>query len=381
VSLKTLLWQAQASLRAAPARVLVLALGLSLVAGLPLSLRSGVGLLEAQVRARAASTPLVLGAPGGTAELVLSTLYFRGGRVEGLPLSARTPLLARGDVAVVAVEIGAQAQGLPVVGVDVDYFAARGLRLLGGRLPAVTGEVVLGAAAAERLGLGTGEQVRSDPPESADFTGPTSVLLDVSGVLAPTGSPDDGVLFTDLSTAWLLAGELHAHAPATTDEQLSTGEASAAVFLFEELDDAARARVHGHGAALPVSGLLLFPDDARAHDQVLAELSMDPAVQVARPSVEVQRVMDIVLRVEDGLVGLFALVGLAMVGLLAVIVGLDWRLRAEERVLLDRLGAPRWWMVALVAVELALIGVIAALLAVAQVGGARLLLARLLVGG
>ena len=383
--MNALLRHALAALRAAPGRALLVGLGLALSLGLPALVLLGVQDLARAVRARAEAVPLVVGAPGGEADLVLGSLYWRGRPARELDLSSRVELLARPDVEVLPLVLGASAQGRPVVGVDAAWFDGRGPALARGRRPGVLGEVVVGAALARELALAPGEELVSDPPERADFVGPTSVVLDVVGVLAETGGPDDGAVFCDLSTAWLLRGELHGHAEVQASEALpgepgqgagsgggaggtqgteGTGgepavtEASAAVFLYERLSPEARRQVHGHGQrdALPVSALLLFPADQRAHDQVLAELVLDPERQVVRPVEVVDRVLGVVVAVQEGIVGMLVLVGLGCLGLLGVVLRLDWRLRAEERALVAALGGPRWWVPAQLALELLLVG-------------------------
>lgn len=384
-----LLRHALAALRAAPGRALVVGLGLALSLGLPALVLLGVQDLAAAVRARAAAVPLVVGAPGGEADLVLGSLYYRGQPARELSLGSRVDLLDRPDVDVLPLVLGAAAQGRPVVGVDTGWFDLAGPALARGRRPGVLGEVVLGAALAAELGMGPGEELVSDPPERADFVGPTSVVLEVVGVLAETGGPDDGAVFTDLSTAWLLRGELHGHAEVQAEDALpevdgeaGVTEASAAVFLFERLSPEARRAVHGHGDgdSLPVSALLLFPADQRAHDQVLAELLLDPERQVVRPVAVVDRVLGVVLAVREGVVGLMGLVGLGCLGLLGVVLRLDWRLRAEERALVATLGGPRWWVPAQLVLELLVVGAGATAAAWGLVALGRQVILGLLVG-
>ena len=51
----------------------------------------------------------------------------------------------------------------PIVGTTPEYYGFRGLELAQGRLPAILGEAVLGAAAARALDVGGGEYVISSP--------------------------------------------------------------------------------------------------------------------------------------------------------------------------------------------------------------------------
>jgi|GEM_PF-484050 len=79
---------------------------------------------------------------------------------------------------------------IAVVGVDwAQEHALKGFWNVIGRFPHGPGEVVLGHAAALRLGIGPGGTLRLGDRE-----------LPVTGVLDATGSDDDGVAFTDIAT-------------------------------------------------------------------------------------------------------------------------------------------------------------------------------------
>ena len=91
------------------------------------------------------------------------------------------------------------------------YKALRGLSVAEGRLPAMLGECVLGARAAERLAVSTGDHVVSSPESVFDLAGVYPLKLEVVGVLAPSHGPDDQAVFVDLKTAWVAEGKGHGH--------------------------------------------------------------------------------------------------------------------------------------------------------------------------
>ena len=115
----------------------------------------------------------------------------------------------------------------PIVGTTLEYFDFRGLRVEVGRHMAVLGECVVGAEAARTLGLAPGDSVVSSPESAFDLGGVYPLELKVVGVLAPAFSPDDGAVFVDIKTAWVIEGIGHGH------QDLAKVEAEAAVLARE----------------------------------------------------------------------------------------------------------------------------------------------------
>jgi len=67
-------------------RTLVLVFCIGLILFLPIGLERLITESEEQMLLRAAATPLVVGANGGSTELVINTLYFQQDRVEHIEL-------------------------------------------------------------------------------------------------------------------------------------------------------------------------------------------------------------------------------------------------------------------------------------------------------
>ena len=51
----------------------------------------------------------------------------------------------------------------------------------------------------------------SDPENVFDLAGSYPIIMHVRGVLAPTGTADDGAVFVDIKTEWLIMGIMHGH--------------------------------------------------------------------------------------------------------------------------------------------------------------------------
>ena len=158
----------------------------------------------------------------------------------------------------------------------------------------------------------------------------------------------------------------------STDEGAENLEATAAIFLATEITDETRATFHLHGddGELPVTAILVWPADDRAHDQLLGDWALEQTQRAVRPVEVVRTVLGIVLRVRDGLIAWFGLVALSTVAFVVLVLSLSLRLRASELALIRRIGAARGTVTLLVGVEVALIALAAVVLAAAAtVGG------------
>jgi putative ABC transport system permease protein len=345
----------------------VLVAGLAVALGLPAFTWSAAAVLEAEMLARATATPLLIGYKGNEFDLTLAALSFRGEVRD--PIPAGTAKRVAGYGLAVPLIVGHTVSGAPLVGTAPEYFDARGLRLAIGRRPALLGEVVAGAEVARRFRLSPGDQLRSDLANLYNLAGSYPLVLTVTGIFEPASSADDLAFFADTKTIWTIDGRLHGHEPVTStsaqggdDENL---EASAAIFLVQEITDRNRGTFHLHGDpdAMPVSAVLLFPRDARARDQVLGDLALHPTEQAVEPELVVREILDIVLRVRDALAVFFGVIALTTLAFVALILMLSLRLRAAELSLVVRIGAARGTVAAMVGVELGLVLLLATLVA------------------
>lgn len=361
------LYLAASALRAVPGRTAAIVLAVATTLALPALLWPGVALVERAVMARAESTPIVVGRPGDPMDLTLSALYFTGGVREPLRYGDLEELREeQGTGRMAPLALGHTSSGSPIVGTSLDYFEARGLRVARGRVPALLGEVVAGAGVAEELGLRPGNQLRPDQSNLYNLSGSYPVLLEVVGLLHPTGGPDDEALFTGVHSAWLLSGALHGHGRIDEEDTLRREgehiEATAALMMFTRLDAESRPTMHLHGEVeeQPISAVLVWPEDDRAHDQLLGRLALDSRMQAVRPDQVVREVLDIVLAVRDALALALGLTVAAAAVLLAIVLSLSLQLRARELALMRRLGAGRARVVAIAGAELLLVWLAAA---------------------
>ena len=112
-----------------------------------------------KLRARAVSTPLLLGNKGSATELCLGSLYFREPNIEPIPYSSLEDLRQQGLARAIPLQLEYRVKQQPIVGTTQDYFSFRKLSFEQGRPMAILGECVLGSKAAQALNAEVGSSV------------------------------------------------------------------------------------------------------------------------------------------------------------------------------------------------------------------------------
>ncbi len=330
----------------------ILVISIALIVFLPIGLRVLVDQSARELTARADLTPLVVGARGSALELVLASLYFEPEPPE--PISQREFERVRrtGLVEAVPLHLGFETRGRPIVGTTLDYFALRGLRVATGRAMAVLGECVVGARAAREFGVAPGDTLVSSPQTVFQLAGVYPLKMKVVGVLAPNHSADDGAVFVDVKTAWVIGGLGHGHrdlAEPGADADVAAREGSritakASVVEYNEITPENLASFHFHGDVgdLPLSAVLAFPPDERARALLLGRYQApDEAVQVVRSTAVMDELLETVLTVESYAVAAIGVVGAATLATAALVFLLSIRLRRREIETLHKIGASR----------------------------------------
>ncbi len=376
IPLRHALYLARRSLSANAGRTIVLVIGLAVALFLPAFTATLGQLAQGRLLSRAEATPILVGHAGNEFDLVMSSLFFRGGVRDTVPFAEAETLQAKRYGVVVPLFVRYTAGGAPVVGTSVEYFDARHLTLAKGRRFATLGEAVVGASVARAANLGPGDAIRTDATNLYDLSGAYPLLLRVAGVLAPTGGPDDDAILVDVKTTWAVEGLLHGHAPVTkkdsvvaTDENM---EASLSIFMFTEITPESLPTFHLHGTSAdwPLTGVLIFPKDDRARDQALGDLAVDTVNQGVRPVAVVRAILDVVLRVQELLAVGGVLVVVSTLAFVGLVLSLSVRLRRDEITLLRRMGAGRGTIAVILGTELGVIALASALLAFGGNGAA-----------
>ncbi len=293
---------------AALLNALLLALGVATVVVLLL--------FAAQMRDRLArdarGIELVVGAKGSPLQLVLSAVYHADIPTGNIKLADAEPLFAHPQVRqAIPLALGDSVQGLRIVGTDHRYPAHYGAPLTDGRLWDAPFEVTLGAAAADRMQLGLGDQF-----ESVHGFAPGGLGHDeeysVVGILAPTGTVLDRLVLTSVESVW----EAHAEHGAAQAEGVD--EITAILLSFKS----------------PIAALTL----PRAINQTTPMMAASPAFETAR----LFALMGVGLDVLYGFGGL--LIVSAGLGVL-VALGNALERRRADLAILRCLGAPPRWIV------------------------------------
>ncbi|QFT59330.1 hypothetical protein FIU94_10895 [Sulfitobacter sp. THAF37] len=352
------LFLAFAHLRWTWARSLVLVVVGALILSVPLITQILLRGSEDALTRRAEATPLVLGARGSQLDLVMNAVYFSQDRAPPVTRAAEDAVWDSGLALPIPLHTAFQSNGARIVGTSLDYFDFRGVSIHQGRQIALLGEAVLGAEVARRLSLGPGDTLVSAPENLFDLDGVYPLELQITGVLAPTGTPDDEAIFTDVKTAWVIAGIGHGHDDVVTADEEGNVTANAAITEFQRITPENIDSFHFHGAArdYPLSAVVVVPNDTRS-GTILRGRYLDPEnpVQMTVPAEVITGLVDRIFRIAALLDAVTLVIGVAAFGAIGLALYLAWTLRAPEMQTARRLGAGRFVIGQLAVAEIALL--------------------------
>jgi putative ABC transport system permease protein len=342
-------------------RSALIVVSIAVAAFIPVATSIIASSLESALLRRADSTSLVIGGLGGRIDLVLAALYFRPARIRPVTMGDWKRLDADFPGRLLPVNVQHTAGGVPVVATPLDYLETRHAALATGRLPTLVGQAVIGARAAARLGTVAGSFVHSDQVASLDIAAPASIRLRITGVFAATGTPDDDAIFTDLKTAWVLAGLAHGHADAATaiPSPLLLDRTGDRVVVSETLVEdneitaanAASLHLHADETTLPLTAVLGLSLDDRERTLLRSRINAAGRLQAVEPGEVVREIMGHVARFTRA-ANVIALAVTALTGLLVgMILAMSAKARSRELLTLERLGASRGQVAMLLTVE------------------------------
>jgi putative ABC transport system permease protein len=363
--MRSVLFLALRYLRFNKIKTAIMVFSIAVAVFLPLAVNLLVRDYQRDLLARANATPLVAGAPGSRLDLVLHALYFRGKPARDLTMGDVAAINGSGLALGIPILEKHSARGFPIVGTSLEYFDFRGLRVARGGGLARVGDCVIGAAVAEKLGLKPGDKLMSDPENVFDLAGSYPINLHVKGILAPAGTADDGAIFADYKTEWIILGIMHGHQDVTAmdpnmllERDATHVAASAAVLPFQEITDDNVTLFHTHGdeSEFPVSAIIVVPHDTKSAT-ILRGRYEDPkaAVQLLAPTQVISETLDLVFRVKRFFDAQALLVGGAMALLLALVVLLSLRLRRGEMETMFKIGCARWMAAGMQAAEIVIV--------------------------
>lgn len=359
----------------------VLVLAIALIIAMPLATRLVLDASERVLTTRADATPLLVGAKGSALDVLMTALYFTDDRPQPLSMAASERVWDSGWAISIPVYVRFSVNGLPIVGTSLDYFDLRGLEIAEGRGLTVLGEAVIGARAAEHLGVGAGGHIISDPVNLFDLAGSYPLRMPVVGVLAPSGSADDDAVFVDVKTSWVIQGIGHGHNDLADDMELVLDDVdgelviSEALPLFNEITSESLSSYHFHGDPndYPISAVIAVPPDRKAAT-ILRGRYVHPMLdeQIIVPSDVVKELLETVFRIGKILDAVMIAAILSALLAIAVTIYLSLELRRGELTTLFKLGSARatsWRLVGAELLILLSLGVLIAGVATAILAG------------
>jgi len=345
-----------------------------LIIYLPVGLNVVVEQSGQHLNARAQATPLLVGAKGSPLELSLNSLYFSLDPPELTTYAEATSIIETGLAEAIPMYVRFKSREQPIVGTSFEYFDFRGLVLSAGRMPALLGECVLGAGAAEALGVGVGDSVVSSPETAFDLAGIYPLKMNVVGVLAPNFTSDDNAIFVDVKTAWIIEGLGHGHQdladPDASSAVLNRTEdnivANASLVQFNEITEDNIDSFHFHGSldGYPLTGVIAVPKDEKSGVILMGRyLDSDANKQIVRPRDVVEELLDTILTIQQFIVAAVFIVAVATIATASLVFLLSLRLRRREIDTIGKIGGGRWHVASMLLAEVVIVLVLGSMLA------------------
>jgi putative ABC transport system permease protein len=261
-----------------------------------------------------------------------------------------------------------RARGNPIVGTTLEYFEFRNLQVALGTNLTMLGDCVIGSRVAETLGVGPGETIISSPESAFDIAGVYPLKMRVAGVLAFSDGPDDGAIFVDLKTAWVIEGLVHGHVDLSQPEAVtgvlrrdsSNITANASVVQYQEItpDNIDSFHFHGGSSGYPITAIVVVPPDRRSETILRGRYeSPDDLAQIVEPVSVMDELLDTVLTVQTFVIAAVVVVGLSTLATAILVFLLSLRLRRREIDTMRKIGGSRasiaWVMTSEIVVVLA----------------------------
>lgn len=344
------------SLRARPLATLLAAASVAVATALLLTLLSLQRAGERSFLRGAGNAHLLVSADAGPLVSVLNALFYANPPQRPLTSAKVVEILDSFPWQwAIPLQQGDSFRGYPVLATTPEFFTrfeavdGEPWRFAEGRAFERNFEAVLGATVAANTGLRLGaELVFTHGAAGHGGHEHREYAFRVVGILAPTGSPHDRALFTDLESSWIL----HAHDRREAAGLIRHVHGGPPQTTVADLLDEDRL-VTGLLLRLPTRPGSAIPGALQAQ---FDRLRRDPTLTVASPADQISKLLSIVGRID---VLFLAMAGAILVGsALTILIAMHATMRERRRqvAIFRVLGSSRGRILQLVLAESALIG-------------------------
>ena len=325
---------------------------LFLTAVLPITVSRLLASFESGIYARAKATPAVIGGQGSRLDLALQSLYFNRKLESTLPYAELKTVAANENIRAIPIHVQHTARSYPIVATTNDYFQFRSSNFDQGRPFGIIGECVVGASVAEALQLNIGDGLLSDRPDLLGLAGDYPLKMKVAGILAASNSADDGAVFVDLKTQWVIEGFGHGHQDLESDEQAENVKREdgrivalpSKVVPYTEITPKNLASFHFHGSLdeFPISAIIVNAKDVKSETILEAKYqNQDGGLQFIRPSEALETLMSTLFKIKRFMSVNTWLIGISTALLTGLVMLLSLKLRQDEMETMFKIGCDR----------------------------------------
>lgn len=338
---------------------LLMLLALSITFYFPILSNALSSLLNRHMMSRAEQTPLIVVAKGSRFQSVLNTIYFRTETLETISKKVYDKLSTRKNIEVIPiynvfrakVSIADEFESIPIIATTQDYLNFRGLETRTGDVFLFPGEIVIGHKLAQQTGLQVGDTVLSEISSLINLNAIYPLRMKITGILKETGTEDDGMIFSDLKSGWIMAGLFHGHGTPlelgkdyilNTNDQVTVMKKN--VITYTEITDDNLNSFHFHGdyGELPLTSLIVVPKDERAAVITAGRINAQGKQSAYRPVAVMEEFFDLIFAINKIFNSYFVLVMSAVSCFIAIIILLSSRLRRDEFKTIQTLGGSRY---------------------------------------
>lgn len=316
---------------------------------------------------------LIVGKAGSSTSLVMSSVFYYGVPEGNIDLSYLETLQNNKYVQkAVPIGMGDNFHGYKIIGTTPEFFDNENYVLKVGNIINDEGEVVLGSTVAKRTGLKVGDTFKSQhgltehEDEGSEHHHDENFEYKVVGILTPTNTPNDTVLFTTIETLWhthgLHADEEHETEENETEEYIETDNTivDTATKTSHNLNNTNTSSAQETTSLL--TAVLVRTRGLAEQNQLYQDMKKDEKIQVIIPTETLRGLLNS-LNIGEVVITIIAAVSVVLSIIMLFITMLTSSIeRRKDISILRALGAKRNTVFLIIIVEILIIAIIGILL-------------------